>query len=469
MQIAQKLAGFSMGKADKLRKAMGKKKPEILAKEFVGFRQGMLDNGYSEESIKTLWDIVVPFSAYAFNKAHSAAYGVVSYWTAYLKANYPVEYMAALLTSQKDNKDKLAVYLAECRHMGITVLPPDVNESRAAFAAVGDDIRFGLAAIRNVGTNVVEAIIKARKEKGAFTSFTDFLDKVPSTVCNKRTIDSLIKAGAFDSMGVSRRSLHLVHEDLVDEVIGIKRNEAAGQFDLFAALDGGGDSIGAGPVFSTQVPDVPEWDKKDKLAFEREMLGLYVSDHPLLGIEHILAQLADTEISTLREDEENTPQNVTIAGLITSLNRKTTKNGNLWAIATVEDLGGSIEVMFFPQTYQTVSTMLAPDTVVTVRGKVNRRDGETSIYAQEMTLPDVSSATHEAVTITVPASRCTTALVEQLREVLERHSGPSNVRMTLTSPGREVRTQLDERWRVSPTTALFSDLKAILGPNCLNH
>ena len=238
---------------------------------------------------------------------------------------------------------------------------------------------------------------------------------------------------------------------------------------MFAALDGGGDSIGAGPVFSTQVPDVPEWDKKDKLAFEREMLGLYVSDHPLLGIEHILAQLADTEISTLREDEENTPQNVTIAGLITSLNRKTTKNGNLWAIATVEDLGGSIEVMFFPQTYQTVSTMLAPDTVVTVRGKVNRRDGETTIYAQEMTLPDVSSATHEAVTITVPASRCTTALVEQLREVLERHSGPSNVRMTLTSPGREVRTQLDERWRVSPTTALFSDLKAILGPNCLNH
>ena len=469
MQIAQKLAGFSMGKADKLRKAMGKKKPEILAKEFVGFRQGMLDNGYSEESIKTLWDIVVPFSAYAFNKAHSAAYGVVSYWTAYLKANYPVEYMAALLTSQKDNKDKLAVYLAECRHMGITVLPPDVNESRAAFAAVGDDIRFGLAAIRNVGTNVVEAIIKARKEKGAFTSFTDFLDKVPSTVCNKRTIDSLIKAGAFDSMGGSRRSLHLVHEDLVDEVIGIKRNEAAGQFDLFAALDGGAESIGAGPVFSTQVPDVPEWDKKDKLAFEREMLGLYVSDHPLLGIEHILAQLADTEISTLREDEENTPQNVTIAGLITSLNRKTTKNGNLWAIATVEDLGGSIEVMFFPQTYQTVSTMLAPDTVVTVRGKVNRRDGETTIYAQEMTLPDVSSATHEAVTITVPASRCTTALVEQLREVLERHSGPSNVRMTLTSPGREVRTQLDERWRVSPTTALFSDLKAILGPNCLNH
>lgn len=469
MQIAQKLAGFSMGKADKLRKAMGKKKPEILAKEFVGFRQGMLDNGYSEESIKTLWDIVVPFSAYAFNKAHSAAYGVVSYWTAYLKANYPVEYMAALLTSQKDNKDKLAVYLAECRHMGITVLPPDVNESRAAFAAVGDDIRFGLAAIRNVGTNVVEAIIKARKERGAFTSFTDFLDKVPSTVCNKRTIDSLIKAGAFDSMGGSRRSLHLVHEDLVDEVIGIKRNEAAGQFDLFAAFDGGAESIGAGPVFSTQVPDVPEWDKKDKLAFEREMLGLYVSDHPLLGIEHILAQLADTEISTLREDEENTPQNVTIAGLITSLNRKTTKNGNLWAIATVEDLGGSIEVMFFPQTYQTVSTMLAPDTVVTVRGKVNRRDGETSIYAQEMTLPDVSSATHEAVTITVPASRCTTALVEQLREVLERHSGPSNVRMTLTSPGREVRTQLDERWRVSPTTALFSDLKAILGPNCLNH
>ena len=476
MKIATDLAGFTMGKADALRKAMGKKKMDILAKMFVEFEAGMAANGFSKESVKTLWDVVVPFAKYAFNKAHSAAYGVVSYWTAYLKTHYPTEYMAALLTSQKDNKDKLAVYLGECRHMGITVLPPDVNASRARFAAVGGDIRFGLSAVRNVGLNVVEAIVKAREEKGDFTSFEDFLDKVPAVVCNKRTIDSLIKAGAFDSLGKSRRALQACHEDFVDEIIGVKRNEAAGQFDLFASLmgdggDGGADDpFSSGPVFSAEIPDLPEWDKRDKLAYERDMLGLYVSDHPLLGIEPLLAKLADTEISDLVEDDER-PDGamVTIAGLITSLTRKTTKQGNLWAIAQIEDLGGSIEALFFPSTYQTVSTMLAPDTVVTVRGKLTRRDGAVSLYAQELTLPDISSATHEAVTLTLPTNRCTGPLVEKLRDLLERHPGASVVRLNLTSPGREVRTQLAPSLRVEASQAFYSDIKALLGPGCLHH
>ena len=479
MKIATDLAGFSMGKADALRKAMGKKKMDILNKMFVEFEAGMVANGFSKESVKTLWDVVVPFAKYAFNKAHSAAYGVVSYWTAYLKAHYPTEYMAALLTSQKDNKDKLAVYLGECRHMGITVLPPDVNASRAQFSADGEDIRFGLAAIRNVGLNVVDAIVTAREDKGDFTSFEDFLDKVPAVVCNKRTIDSLIKAGAFDTLGRTRRALQACHEDFVDEIIGVKRNEAAGQFDLFASMmggDGGGlggaddaaSPFGSGPVFSSEVPDLPEWDKKDKLAYERDMLGLYVSDHPLLGLEGVLGKLADTEIADLVEDEER-PDGamVTIAGLITGLTRKTTKQGNLWAIAQIEDLGGSIEALFFPSTYQTVSTMLAPDTVVTVRGRLNRRDGQVALYAQELTLPDVSSAAHEAVTITLPTNRCTAPLVERFKSVLENHPGMSTVRLNLTSPGREVRTQLDSSLRVEASAAFYSDIKALLGPGCL--
>ena len=479
MKIATDLAGFSMGKADALRKAMGKKKMDILAKMFVEFEAGMVQSGFSKESVKTLWDVVVPFAKYAFNKAHSAAYGVVSYWTAYLKAHYPTEYMAALLTSQKDNKDKLAVYLGECRHMGITVLPPDVNASRAQFSADGEDIRFGLAAIRNVGLNVVDAIVTAREDKGDFTSFEDFLDKVPAVVCNKRTIDSLIKAGAFDTLGRTRRALQACHEDFVDEIIGVKRNEAAGQFDLFASMmggDGGGlggaddaaSPFGSGPVFSSEVPDLPEWDKKDKLAYERDMLGLYVSDHPLLGLEGVLGKLADTEIADLVEDEER-PDGamVTIAGLITGLTRKTTKQGNLWAIAQIEDLGGSIEALFFPSTYQTVSTMLAPDTVVTVRGRLNRRDGQVALYAQELTLPDVSSAAHEAVTITLPTNRCTAPLVERFKSVLENHPGMSTVRLNLTSPGREVRTQLDSSLRVEASAAFYSDIKALLGPGCL--
>ena len=315
---------------------------------------------------RPLWDILVPFADYAFNKAHSAAYGVISYWTAYLKANYPTEYMAALLTSVRDDKDKSALYLGECRHMGITVLPPDVNSSSANFTAVGKDIRFGLTAVRNVGANVVDAIVRTREEKGAFTSFTDFLDKVPAVVCNKRTIESLIKAGAFDSLGHPRRALLLVHEQAVDSVIGVKRKEAEGQFDLFADLMGGDDGAQG---FAVVVPDLPDWDKKQRLAFEREMLGLYVSDHPLSGLEHVLAAAADVSIATLLADEQRPDgSTVVIAGLITSLQRKMSKQGNPWAAVTIEDMEASVEIMFFGETYLAYSTALAEDAVVVIRG-----------------------------------------------------------------------------------------------------
>src|SRR5690625_1270603 len=345
MAIAQKVAGYTLGQADLLRRAMGKKKKAELDKQFESFEAGMLERGYSADAVKTLWDILLPFSDYAFNKAHSAAYGMISYWTAYLKANFPTEYMAALLTSTQRNKDRLGLYLGEARHMGITVLPPDVNTSVGSFAAVGDEIRFGLAAVRNVGANVVEAIIAAREEKGAYTSFQDFLDKVPAVVCNKRTIESLIKAGAFDSMGHTRRALLARHEEAIDMVIDVKRNEAVGQFDLFAGLGGEGGDTGAG--FTIEIPDLPEWDKREKLTFERQMLGLYVSDHPLFGLEHVLQRAADTSIATLLTDETRADgTTVTIAGLVTSLQRKMTKNGNPWAIATVEDLEGAIEVLF---------------------------------------------------------------------------------------------------------------------------
>ena len=278
MAIAQKVAGFSLGQADILRRAMGKKKKSELDKQYADFEAGMIANGYSKVAISTLWEILVPFSDYAFNKAHSAAYGVISYWTAYLKAHFPAEYMAALLTSVGDARDKLAIYLNECRRMGIKVLPPDVNESIAYFAAVGDDIRFGLGAVRNVGFAVVEQIKRTREEKGAFTSFHDYLTKVPIQATNKRMVESLIKAGAFDSLGDTRRALIEIHEGAVEQEVKRKREEANGQvgFDF--------DSLWDEPEHSTQVvPPRPEWNKRDKLAFEREMLGLYVSDHPLAG------------------------------------------------------------------------------------------------------------------------------------------------------------------------------------------
>src|SRR5690606_30086446 len=265
MAIAQKVAGYSLGQADLLRRAMGKKKKEVLDKEYKPFSEGMRARGYSDEAIKTLWDILVPFSDYAFNKAHSAAYGLVSYWTGYLKANYPAEYMAALLTSVGDDKDKSALYLSECRRMGLKVLPPDVNTSEADFTPLGDtEIRFGLSAVRNVGANVVEGIIAARKEKGPYTDFNDFLNKVPPIVCNKRVVESLIKAGAFDELGHNRKSLLMIHEQAIDSVIDIKRKEAVGQDSLFGALE----EEGGDDAFAVAIPEGEEWDKTTLLAFE---------------------------------------------------------------------------------------------------------------------------------------------------------------------------------------------------------
>ena len=387
MAIAQKVAGFSLGQADILRRAMGKKKKSELDKQYAGFAAGMKANGYSDGCVKTLWDILLPFSDYAFNKAHSAAYGVISYWTAYLKANYPAEYMAALLTSVKDDKDKMAIYLAECRRMGIKVLPPCVNSSDANFTPVGKDIRFGLTAIRNVGSNVVTSIVATRQQKGEFADFADFLRKVEAVVCNKRTIEALIKGGAFDSMHHPRRGLINVYEPAVDAVLDTKRAEAIGQFDLFGDLGAGGD--GAVDVFAVRIPE-GEWDKKVLLQFEREMLGLYVSDHPLFGLEHILAGAADETIPAALESGEE-PRNVTLAGILSSVNRRVTKAGAPWANVVLEDLEGSIEVMFFPQTYANVALTIAEDAVVAIKGRTDARDDTVKLIASDLTVLDTTA------------------------------------------------------------------------------
>lgn len=469
MAIARKVAGFTFGQADLLRRAMGKKKKSELDQQYEDFLAGMRGNGFSEHAVKTLWDILVPFSDYAFNKSHSAAYGMISYQTAYLKANYPTEYMAALLTSTGGNKDKMAIYLAEARHMGITVLPPDVNTSAGDFRAVGGDIRFGLAGIRNVGAQVVEDILAARAEKGAYANFLDFMSKVPASVCNKRTIESLIKAGAFDSLGDTRRALVTIHEDAVDEVIQIKRNEAAGQFDLFSfADDGSGGGPGAMSTLSTEVPALTEWEKKDKLAFEREMLGLYVSDHPLAGLEHVIAHAAEHEIGPLKEDPAAVDgRQVVLAGLITSVVRKVTKAGKSWAVVTLEDRTGEVEVNFFPAAYQPVSVLLAEDLLVSVRGRAQERDESLQIVGQEMTILDAAAADQRPVTIKLLEHRATPPLVAEVAAILSRHKGPTQVYIEVNGRANQTRLALPDQYRVDPGPALFSDLKALLGPGCL--
>jgi DNA polymerase III subunit alpha len=459
MAIAQKVAGFSLGRADLLRKAMGKKNKEILDKEYVPFEAGMKENGFSTAAIKRLWDVLIPFSDYAFNRAHSAGYGVVSFWTAYLKANHPTEYMAALLTSVRDDKDKSALYLSECRRMGIKVLPPDVNESNREYTPRGQDIRFGLAAIRNVGEGVVASIAAARASKGAFSSFGDFLAKVDGQVCNKKTIESLIKGGAFDSLQHPRKGLMAVHLEAIDSVIESKRAEAIGQFDLF-----GGESMTQMAGLDVEIPNF-EWDKSTLLVFEREMLGLYVSDHPLLGVEHILRSNTDMSISALLADE-NTPDGVlTLGGLITGVQRKVSRQGSSWAIVTLEDLEGAIEVLFFSNTYNQYALTLIEDRVVTVRGRFERRDDVVRFTALEMKSLDVSTGPVGPLLISLPVAQCTPPIVDRMKEILRSHPGKREVHMQIIDQGTLTTMKLDALVTASPS--LSADLKSILGPDCL--
>ena len=347
LAVAQKVAGYTLGQADLLRKAMGKKKKEILDAEYGPFSQGMKANGFSDAAIKSLWDTLVPFSDYAFNKAHTAAYGLISYWTAYLKQHYAPEYMAALLTSVKDDKDKSAIYLNECRRMKIQVLPPDVNESSANFTPVGNDIRFGLTAVRNVGANVVDKIVAGREQHGRYEHFNDFMEKVDGLVCNKRVIESLIKAGAFDDMKHHRQALFEIHEDAADRYATMKKDTGGGQDSLFDDLAPDSD---AAFNMAVSIPDIEEWDKTRLLSYERDMLGLYVSDHPLLGLEHVLSQGTDCTIGQLMLDEERPHgSSVTISGLVTSVQRKITKRGDAWATITLENLDGAHRGAAVPQ------------------------------------------------------------------------------------------------------------------------
>ncbi|MSW59945.1 MAG: DNA polymerase III subunit alpha, partial [Actinobacteria bacterium] len=459
MAIAQKVAGFSLGRADLLRKAMGKKNKEILDKEYVPFEAGMKTNGFGNAAIKRLWDVLIPFSDYAFNRAHSAGYGVVSYWTAYLKANYPTEYMAALLTSVRDDKDKSALYLSECRRMGIQVLPPDVNESDSEYTPRGTDIRFGLAAIRNVGEGVVASVKSARDAKGRYQSFGDFLAKVDAQVCNKKTIESLIKAGAFDSLGNTRKGLMAVYLEAIDSVIETKRAEAIGQFDLFGAE--------SATSVSDVALDIPsgEWEKAMLLSYEREMLGLYVSDHPLLGVEHVLRSGTDMSISELLDDGGHQDQIVTIGGLITSVTRKVTRQGASWAVVTIEDLEGSIEALFFSNTYNQYALTLTEDRIVLIRGRVDRREDQVRFTALEMKSADVSAAPTGPLVITLPINQCTPPVVDRMKEILRSHPGKREVHLHLDENGMLTVMKLDTLITSSPS--LSADLKSILGPNCL--
>ena len=419
-------------------------------------------SAFSKSAINKLWETLIPFADYAFNRAHSAGYGLVSYWTAYLKANYPTEYMAALLTSVKDDKDKSAQYLNECRRMGIQVLPPDVNASYSNYTPLGKDIRFGLSAVRNVGENVVAEIVAARENKGRFENFGDFLLKVDASVCNKKTIESLIKAGAFDSLNHPRKGLSLIFLEAIDSIMESKRAEAVGQFDLFASIAQENLSY----QFAIEIPE-QEWEKSLLLTYEREMLGLYVSDHPLLGIEQQIKAASDVPISAIFEDGVGHEQIITVGGLITQVVRKVSKQGNTWAVVTLEDLEGAIDVNFFSNAYNQSALNLVEDRIVTIRARVDKKDEQPRLSAMELNVLDINQAPTGPLIISVEPARCTPPVVERIKEVLRTHPGKREVHLRIEDGKKSLIMKIDDDLRVTTSPSLSADLKSILGPDCL--
>ncbi len=466
MRIAQKFAGYSLADADNLRKACGKKIREMIAKERVKFVAGCDANGYGEDLGHQWFDIIEPFADYAFNKSHSYGYGFVSYQTAYLKANYPVEYLACLLTSVKNNLDKAGVYLNECRQLGINVLVPDVNVSDVDFTSIPDPdggelnaIAFGLSAVRNVGEGLVELIIAERSENGPFTSFPEFCERVDYQVLNKRTLESLIKAGAFDSLGHARKGLLLAFEGIVDQTVAARRQHDMGVMTLFGGLgEEGGPSFDDRP----QITDAT-FEKPQRLALEKEMLGLYVSDHPLMGIESALKRKAGDAIADLADSEDGSM--VTVGGVVTGLQRKWTRKGDLMAVLTLEDLTDSVETMIFPRTFADYGHLLEDDRIVIIRGRLDNREDAPKLMAQSVEVFEadlVGSA--PPLRLQVRPDQLSDALIRKLRAILVDHPGDAPVYIHL-SEAKAVR--LADQYCVDTSNGLVPDLRVLLGEHAV--
>ncbi|HEY5684450.1 MAG TPA: DNA polymerase III subunit alpha [Acidimicrobiia bacterium] len=455
MQVARDMAGYSMAEADNLRKAMGKKIKSVMAAEKEKFVAGCVAQGHPEQLGDDLWDAIEPFAGYGFNLSHSACYAYVAFQTAYLKAHYPAEYMAALLTATKRDKDRTAVYLNECRRMGVEVLVPDVNESDVDFTVTETKVRFGLSAVRNVGEGVVERIIAARAD-APFADFPDFCERVDLDVLNKRTIESLTKAGAFDSLGYARKALAFRFEDIVDAIVERRRNEEIGQFSLF------GTEATETHGVSYEIPD-DEWSQKTKLAFEKEMLGLYVSDHPLLGVVSSLRSAGATSIPALWDSADGT--SVTVGGLVGGITRRYTKKGDPMVFFQLEDLEGSVEVVCFPKTVAEHGPRINEDAIVVVSGRLDHRGDDVKIIARELSELQVRNTT--TLRLRVPAERLSSDLIDRLKSVFSNHPGTSAVLLHMVHGDRNKVVKLSDDFRVELRSALYAELRELLGPSAL--
>ncbi len=507
MQIASALAGFTLGEADILRKAMGKKKVEVMAAQVDQFLKGCAGRGVAERKARKIWDAMEQFAGYGFNKSHSAAYAWLAYQTAYLKANYPAYFVAALLTSERANTDKMVQYIGECREMGIRVLPPDVNQSDTFFTVVtggpadglpgglpggtagghaaegegaapdqvpshlestdgarGDSIRFGLSAIKNVGEGAVEAALAVRREGGPFRSLFDFCDRVDLRAVNRRVVESFVKSGSFDSTDPRRSALFAAIDRAMEAGQKRQRDREAGQSSLFGMLGGAGEK----PAGPERIPDAPPWPEAERLAFEKESLGFFISGHPLERFRAEIAQWASATTGTLAQAAAG--GEVAVGGIVTALRLIKTKKGDRMASFFLEDLEGSVETLVFPEAYKKAAGRLADDQVVLVKARAEvQDDGRAKLLASEvLPLEQAKLADARYVTIRVPVMAWERAKGERLRDILGAHRGDCPVTLELVRPGSwAVAVAPSARYRVRPDSGLREEVEALLGPGSL--
>ena len=471
MKIAGVLAKYTMADADGLRKAMGKKIPAMMEEHRGLFLKGAKENNLDGAKAAELFDLMEKFGGYGFNKSHSAAYALICFQTAYLKAHYPLEYMAALMTSDMSNSDSVVKFIDECRSHDIDILPPDVNQSEAVFTVAPAAIRFGLAAVKGIGSAAIDSIVEIRNQDGRFTSLYDFCERVNLSKVNKRVLDALIKCGAFDSTGARRSQMMAVLEDALDHGSRIQREKADAQMDLFADTEGG-ESL---PISIPSMPDMDELDANDLLAMEKETLGFYITGHPLDKYEDLIKKFANVTSENL--DKSGEGQSVRMGGALRPLKILKTKKGDMMAFAALEDKKGSVEVVIFPELYQKVHYLLSDDTPVILEAEVQKRENTVKLLAQEIVpIENAESQWTASLMINIDvkkieskkngSKKSNSEILEHLKSLLHRFPGTCSTFLDITlENGSSVVIQLSEDELVSPDPVLFKEVEILLGRN----
>jgi len=460
MRIVSNIAGLSLAKADILRRAISKKTPEVMTAARKDFVEGCVRNNIDSRIADKIFNQIEYFSGYGFNLSHSAAYAMISYRTAYLKANYPIEFMTALLTSEKDNTDKLVVYIDEAGRMGIKILPPDANQCYAKFTIVPEGIRFGLAAVKNVGQGAIDSIIEARKKDGPFKSLYDFCERIDSRLVNRKVIESLIKCGAFDSFGFRRSQLMAILDQAMEVAGGIQKDRLKGQLSFFDAFE----NQKAFKETFQDIPNIPEWPENQLLSYEKQMLGFYITKHPLARYERLLKNY--TTCGTMELMNFHDGDEIYLGGIVNKAKFTITKKtGEKMAIVKLEDLKGIVEILVFPSTFQKVGGLIRDDAIIFVKGRISLREQEPKLIADDIIpLDDVKKRFTKSINIKIMSAGLEKNTLDTIKGILSNYQGAIPVYLTITTPDeRKVDIQTSDDLRVKPDDNLISDLERLLG------